>query len=61
VRAIEVKRVREEFERRCLTGEGDPTKLRAAASKAFRRAIKKLPRQFANANWGDREWIWRVD
>lgn len=60
VQALEVKRMRAEFERRCLTGEGDPTKLRAAASKAFRRTINKLPRQFAKATWGDREWIWRV-
>jgi hypothetical protein len=61
VRAVDVKRVREEFERRCLTREGDPKKRKAAASKAFRRATKKLPRQFANAIWADREWIWRVD
>jgi hypothetical protein len=60
-RVVEVKKVREEFERRYLTGEGDPKKRRAAASKAFRRAAKKLPRQFANATWADREWIWRVD
>jgi hypothetical protein len=31
----------------------------AAASKAFRRVINKLPRQFANATWGDREWTRR--
>ena len=61
VRAINVKKLREEFERRYLTGEGDPKKRKEAASKAFRRAIKKLPPKFANATWSDREWIWRID
>jgi hypothetical protein len=61
IRAVDVKKVREEFERRYLTGEGDPKKRLAAASKAFRRAIKKLPPKFANATWSDREWIWRID
>jgi AAA domain len=61
VRAVEVSKVREEFERRYLTGEGDPKKRKEAARKAFGRAIKKLPPKFANATWNDQEWIWRVD
>jgi len=61
VRAVDVKQVREEFERRYLTGEGDPKKRKEAARKAFGRSIKKLPPKFANATWDEREWIWRVD
>jgi hypothetical protein len=61
MRAVEVKRVREEFERRYLTGEADSKSRKDTAQKAWRRTIKKLPPKFANATWGDREWMWRVD
>jgi hypothetical protein len=61
VRAVEVSKVREEFERRYLTGEGDPKKRKEAARKAFGRSIKKLPPKFTNATWNEHEWIWRVD
>jgi hypothetical protein len=61
VRAVEVSKVREEFERRYLTGEGDPKKRKEAAQKAWRRTIKKLPAKFANATWSDKEWMWLVN
>jgi hypothetical protein len=60
VKAVDVKRVREQFEVRYVTGETDEKKRVAAASKAFRRTIAGLPPQFATKTRDGRELIWKA-
>jgi hypothetical protein len=61
VRAVDVAKVRAEFERRYATGEADPEKCAAASSKAFRRTMAELPPQFATETRDNRELIWKVE
>jgi hypothetical protein len=61
VRAVDVQKVRAEFERRYATGEADAKKRAAASSKAFRRTMRELPPQFATETRETRELIWKVD
>lgn len=61
VRAVDVRSVRAEFERRYVTGENDPKKLAAAASRAFRRTLRDLPPQFVTETRDSRELIWKID
>jgi hypothetical protein len=61
VRAVDVRKVRAEFERRYATGEADPKKCAEASRKAFRRTMAELPPQFATETRDSRELIWKVD
>jgi hypothetical protein len=61
VRAVDVQKVRAEFERRYVTGEADAKKRAAASSKAFRRTMRELPPQFATETRETGELIWKVD
>jgi AAA domain len=61
VRAVDVQKVRAEFERRYVTGEADPKKRAGASGKAFRRTMTELPPQFATETREGRELIWKVD
>ena len=61
VRAVDVRKVRAEFERRYASGEDDPKKCAEASRKAFRRTIDELPPQFATETRDSRELIWKVD
>jgi hypothetical protein len=61
VRAVDVQKVRAEFERRYVTGEADPKKRAGASGKAFRRTMTELPPQFATETRDNRELIWKVD
>jgi hypothetical protein len=59
VRAVKVADLRVEFDRRCVTGEGDPTK--AANAMAFTRALDKLPPStFAAGSAEGTEWVWKI-
>ncbi|MEH2570263.1 AAA family ATPase [Bradyrhizobium sp. AZCC 2289] len=60
VRAVEVRGVRAEFNRRYVTAEDDPKKASAAKQKAFRRLLDKLPPDLATGTQDDREWLWKV-
>jgi hypothetical protein len=61
VRAVDVRKVRAEFERRYATGEADPKKCAEASRKAFRRTMAGLPPQFATETRDSRELIWKID
>jgi hypothetical protein len=62
VRAVDVQKVRAEFERRYATGEADPKKRADASRKAFKRTVAELPpQQFATETRDSRELIWKVD
>jgi AAA domain len=62
VRAVDVQKVRAEFERRYATGEADPKKRADASRKAFKRSMAELPpQQFATETREGRELIWKVD
>jgi hypothetical protein len=61
VRAVDVQKVKAEFERRYATGEADPKKCAEASRKAFRRSMAALPPQFATETRDSRELIWKVD
>jgi hypothetical protein len=61
VRAVDVQKVRAEFERRYATGEADPKKRADASRKAFKRTVAELPpQQFATETREGRELIWKV-
>jgi hypothetical protein len=60
VKAVDVRKVREEFKRRHATGEEDPKKRAESANKAFRRILNDMPSKFVTENRDDREMIWRV-
>jgi hypothetical protein len=61
VRAVDVQKVRAEFERRYATGEADPKKRAEASRKAFKRTMAELPPQFATETREGKEMIWKVD
>jgi hypothetical protein len=61
VRAVDVQKVRAEFERRYASGEPDATKRADASRKAFKRTMAELPPQFATETRDSRELIWKVD
>jgi hypothetical protein len=61
VRAVDVQKVRAEFERRYASGEPDATKRADASRKAFKRTMAGLPPQFATETREGREFIWKVD
>jgi hypothetical protein len=61
VRAVDVQKVRGEFERLYATGEADPKKRADASRKAFKRTLAELPPQFATESQEGRELIWKVD
>jgi AAA domain len=61
VRAVDVQKVRAEFERRYATGEPDAKKRADASRKAFKRTMAELPPQFATETQEGRELIWKVD
>jgi AAA domain len=60
VRAVDVQKVKAEFERRYATGEADPKKCAEASRKAFRRTMMELPPQFATETKDSRELIWKI-
>jgi hypothetical protein len=60
VRAVDVQKVRAEFERRYATGEPDPKKRADASRKSFKRTMAELPPQFATETRDSRELIWKV-
>jgi hypothetical protein len=60
VRAVELRIVRGEFERRHATGETDTRKRADAQRKAFIRAMKKLSGEFSTCVQEDQEWIWQI-
>jgi RecA-family ATPase len=60
VKAVDLKRVRQQFEVRYVTGETDEKKRIAAASRAFRRTIAGLPSDFATETRDGCELIWKV-
>jgi hypothetical protein len=61
VRAVDVQKVRAEFERRYATGEADPKKRADTSRKGFKRTMAELPPQFATETREGRELIWKVD
>lgn len=60
VRAVPLDTVREEFDLRYPTGEGDPRQQRNTRLKAWKRALEALPSDFGTCVCADREWIWRT-
>jgi hypothetical protein len=62
VKAVAVKTVRKEFERRYVSGDdGDEEKCKASASRAFHRALTEyLPADFATETRDGRELIWKA-
>jgi hypothetical protein len=60
LRAVDVQKVRAEFERRYATGEADPKKRAEASRKAFKRTMAELPPQFATETRDSRELIWML-
>jgi hypothetical protein len=59
VRAVDLRTVRVEYERRHATGETDLRKRADAQRKAFARALEKLAIEYSTCVQDDREWIWQ--
>jgi hypothetical protein len=59
VRAVDLRTVRTEYERRHATGETDARKRADAQRKAFVRAMEKLAGEYSTCVQDDREWIWQ--
>ncbi len=61
VKAAKVIDVRQEFDRRYVVDEADPTKAKAAKRMAFKRALDHLPlSQFGAGSADQADWIWKI-
>ena len=59
IRAVDIGHVRTKFFQRYVTGEGDTIKAQGAARRAWTRALKKVPSEYAIGKGQDgREWLW---
>jgi hypothetical protein len=61
IKAVKVADVREEFDRRYVVVEAEPTKAAAAKRMAFKRTLDRLsPTQFGAGSAEGTDWIWRI-
>jgi hypothetical protein len=60
VRAVDIKYVRAEFDRRYVIDQPDPKKQAHAKLVAFNRALEKLPTGFGMGAQDGTQWIWRI-
>jgi hypothetical protein len=59
IRGVDLKHVRGKFFQMYVTGEGDEAKQQAATKRAWNRALKKVPSEYAITKGQDgREWLW---
>jgi hypothetical protein len=59
VRAVALKQVRAEFNRRYVVSDDDEQKLARAKWMAFKRALDNLPPEFAVGEISGTEWLWK--
>jgi hypothetical protein len=60
VKAVPMKRVREEFYKRRGTGEDDKAKRQEASKKAFQRVLPKISWRYAADASGEEELVWKL-
>jgi hypothetical protein len=60
VRAVDIKYVRAEFDRRYISDQPDKRKQAQAKRMAFNRALEKLPPGFGMGEQDQTQWIWRI-
>ncbi len=60
VRAVDIRHVRQEFDRRYVTDQDDARKQADAKRKAFNRALEHLSADFGTCEQEEIQWIWRA-
>jgi hypothetical protein len=61
VKAVKVKDLREEFDRRYVVDDSDPKQARNTKGRAFKRALDRLLiSEFSAGSTQGQDWIWRI-